>query len=257
MTLIDTHTHLYLPEFDNDRDQIVARAIEQGVTKMIMPNIDINSLGKMMKAAERFAGICIPMIGLHPTSVTNTYDDELKPIFDIARSQPFAAVGETGIDMYWDTTFIDQQKMSFRKHIDLALELDLPIVIHARDSFPVIFEILSDYQGSGLKGVFHAFTGTEEDLEKATGLGFMIGIGGIVTFKNSDLANIIAKTTIENILLETDSPYLAPAPYRGKRNESSYLTLINDRVASVFGITPDRSAAITTENAERVFNITT
>lgn len=254
MTLIDTHTHLFLPEFDNDRDQAVARALENGITKMLLPNIDSGSFKPMMDTAERFTGICIPMAGLHPTSVKDNYEDELAFLFDAARSQPFAAIGETGIDMYWDTTFLEQQKLSFRKHIEIALELNLPLVIHARDSFPVIFEILSDYSGSGLRGVFHAFTGTAADLKKATGIGFMIGIGGIVTFKNSGLADVIAETNIENLLLETDSPYLAPVPYRGKRNESSYLTEINRKVAAIYGLTPERSAAITTENAERLFN---
>ncbi|MFO7574078.1 MAG: TatD family hydrolase [Bacteroidales bacterium] len=254
MTLIDTHTHLYLTEFDDDRNQAVARALENGIAKMIMPNIDSGSFEPMMNTAERFAGICIPMIGLHPTSVSMKYEDELAFLFNAARTIPFAAIGETGIDMYWDTTFLEQQKISFRKHIEIALELNLPLVIHARDSFPVIFEILSDYSGSGLRGVFHAFTGTAGDLEKATGIGFMVGIGGIVTFKNSGLANVIARTNIENILLETDSPYLAPVPYRGKRNESSYLTEINRRVAAIYGITPEESAAITTENAGRLFN---
>ena len=254
MTLIDTHTHLYLAEFDHDRDQAVARALENGITKMIMPNIDTNSFEPMMNAAERFTGICVPMIGLHPSSVSEKYEEELVFLSDAARSRPFAAIGETGIDMYWDTTFIDQQKISFRKHIEIALELNLPLVIHARDSFPVIFDILSDYSGCGLRGVFHAFTGTAADLKKATGMGFMVGIGGIVTFKNSGLADVVAETNIENLLLETDSPYLAPVPYRGKRNESSYLTEINRKVAAIYGLTPERSAAITTENAERLFN---
>lgn len=255
MILIDTHTHLYLPEFDSDRDQVIARALGTGVTKMMLPNIDRNSYGNMMKTAERYTGICIPMIGLHPTSVKDKYEDELAFILDVARSKPFSAIGETGIDMYWDTSFIENQKISFRKHIETALELNLPVVIHARDSFPVIFQILSDYAGSNLRGVFHAFTGTAGDLEKAIDLGFMLGIGGIVTFKNSGLAEVIARTGIGNILLETDSPYLAPDPYRGKRNESSYLTEINSKVASIYGVTPEESAARTTENAERLFNI--
>jgi TatD DNase family protein len=254
MILIDTHTHLYLPEFDLDRDQAVARALENGVTKMLMPNIDSNSFKSMMEASERYTGICIPMAGLHPTSVNEKYEDELSFLFDTARSQTFAAIGETGIDMYWDTTFLEQQKISFRKHIEIALELNLPVVIHARNSFSVIFEILGDYKGSGLRGVFHAFTGTTDDLEQAMATGFMIGIGGIVTFKNSKLADVIACTGIENILLETDSPYLAPVPYRGKRNESSYLREINKKVAAIFNITPEESATITTGNANRLFN---
>lgn len=253
MRLIDTHTHLYLPEFDNDRDQAVARALANGVTKMLLPNIDRNSFPVMMKTAERFPGICIPMVGLHPTSVKENYEEELEFLSDMLRSGRFAAIGETGIDLYWDKSFIEEQKISFRKQIETAIELNLPIVIHARESFAEIFAILSDYTGSSLRGVFHAFTGTAEDLEKAIELGFLLGTGGIVTFRNSDLAEVIFRAGIDNILLETDSPYLAPVPFRGKRNESSYLIEINRKVASIFGISPEESAARTTTNAERLF----
>jgi TatD DNase family protein len=254
MNLTDTHSHLYLPEFDNDRDEVIARALSAGVTRMFMPNIDSKSFSAMMSVADRYPGICIPMIGLHPTSVGKNCQEEIDFVMDKSVEASFAAIGETGIDLYWDKTFIEEQKAAFRQQIELAISTSLPIIIHARESFGVIFNILKDYQGTGLKGVFHAFTGSAEDLRMAISLGFMIGIGGIVTFKNSGLAGILPLAGIENIVLETDSPYLAPAPNRGKRNESSYITLTNEKVASLFGISPPESATITTENASRVFD---
>jgi TatD DNase family protein len=255
MILTDTHTHLYLPGFDHDRDEAVARALAAGVEKMIMPNIDSSSFPSMMNLARLYPGVCIPMIGLHPTSVKKDYGRELDFIVSATGTTNFAAVGETGIDLYWDTSTLELQVESFRFHIELALRLNLPIVIHARESFDVIFGILDDYRRSGIRGVFHAFTGTLSDLEKVRSLGFMVGIGGIVTFRNSGLAGVITETPIDSVVLETDSPYLAPVPYRGKRNESAWLTEINNRIASIYGITPEEAAAITTENAMRLFNI--
>jgi TatD DNase family protein len=254
MNLTDTHSHIYLPEFDNDRDEVVARALAAGIAKMIMPNIDRKSFPEMMKAADRYPGICIPMIGLHPTSVGKEYQEELDFVIREAESKKYVAIGEVGIDLYWDKTHIEEQKKAFRQQVELAIRLDLPVVIHARESFEVIFSILTDYRQSGIRGVFHAFTGSADDLRMAISMGFMIGVGGIVTFKNSGLAGVLTGAGIENIVLETDSPYLAPAPHRGRRNESSYLTLINQKVASLFGLSPDEAARVTTENSGRIFD---
>lgn len=255
MNLIDTHTHLYLPEFDSDRDEVVARAIRDGVNTMLLPNIDKESYPKMMDAVNRYPGICLPMIGLHPTSVGDDYEPELEYLFEKAETTTFVAVGETGIDLYWEKKFIQNQIIAFKKHIDLALALKLPIVIHARESFDQIFEVLADYKGSGITGVFHAFTGGEKEVTNVLDMGFMLGIGGIVTFKNSTLPQAVASAGITNIILETDSPYLSPVPHRGQRNESSYLGFTNYKVGTIFGIGAEETAAITTANAQRLFKL--
>ena len=255
MNIIDTHTHLYLPEFDHDRDEVVARAVKEGVIAMLLPNIDSKSYHAMIETANRYKGICMPMAGLHPTSVKENYEEELSIITEIAKSGKFVAIGEIGIDLYWDKTFINEQVTAFRKQLDLALQLDLPVVIHARESFGPIFEVLNDYRATAIKGVFHAFTGGLRELQNALDMGFLIGIGGIVTFKNSNLPEVIASAGINNILLETDSPYLSPVPHRGQRNESSYLSFINYKVSAIFGITREESAAITTSNAMKLFKL--
>lgn len=253
--LIDTHTHIYLPEFDSDRDEAIARAVSSGVRILLMPNIDKDSISLMIAATERFPGVCLPMFGLHPTSVKDDYSIQLDDIFRISSNYVFKAVGEIGIDLYWDKTYISEQVIAFKNQVEYALEKDLPVVIHARESFREIFEALEDFKGTGLKGVFHAFTGTMSDAEKAVSMGFMLGIGGIVTFKNSGLDKIVSGIGIENIILETDSPYLAPVPYRGKRNESSYLCLINRKVAEISGLTPEEAAAVTYKNSVRLFGL--
>lgn len=253
--LIDTHTHIYLPEFDSDRDEIIARAVGSGVKILLMPNIDKDSVKPMLAVEKRYPGICMAMPGLHPTSVKNDFESQLEEIFRISPNYDFKAIGEIGIDLYWDKTFIEQQIIAFRKQVEYALEKDLPVVIHARESFRVIFEALEDFKGARLKGVFHAFTGTMSDAEKAVSMGFMLGIGGIVTFKNSGLDKIVSGIGIDNIILETDSPYLAPVPYRGKRNESSYICLINKKVAEISGLTPEETASITFRNSVRLFGL--
>lgn len=255
MQLIDTHTHIYLPEFDNDRDEAIERAFRAGVVKLLMPNIDASSINVMMAAADRYPGICHPMIGLHPTSVSGNYEEELEAIESAASSGKFIAVGEIGIDLYWDKTHLKEQITVFKRQVALAISSSLPVVIHSRDSFPEVFEALEEFKGSGLKGVFHAFTGTPDDAVKAIAMGFKLGIGGIVTFRNSSLPGIVKEAGPENIILETDSPYLAPVPYRGKRNESSYLCLVNDRVAEILGITREESASFTYENSVHLFGL--
>jgi len=255
MQLIDTHTHIYLPEFDADRDQAVERAVECGVVNLLMPNIDASSVDLMVSAENRYPGICYPMIGLHPTSVKQDYSSQLDLILGAAEKHKFNAVGEIGIDLYWDKTYIKEQVMAFKRQVGFAIEKSLPVVVHSRNSFPEVFGALEEFSGAGLKGVLHAFSGTLEDAEKGTMMGFMLGIGGIITFKNSGLDRIAAHVGPQNIVLETDSPYLAPVPYRGKRNESSYLCIINRKLAEVCGMSEEETAAITYSNSVDLFGI--
>ena len=255
MQLIDTHTHIYLPEFDADRDEAVKKAVESGVIKQLMPNIDIDSVNHMLAAESRYPGICYSMIGLHPTSVKEDYVSQLDRLEDLTAGHKFYAIGEIGIDLYWDKSTLKEQIHAFRRQLSFALKNDLPVVIHSRNSFSEVFKTLEEFRGSGLKGVFHAFTGSVQDAEKATGLGFKLGIGGIVTFKNSGLDKVVRHWGSENIILETDSPYLAPVPYRGKRNESSYLCIINNKVAEILGLNNEETAAVTYNNSVMLFGL--
>jgi TatD DNase family protein len=255
MQLIDTHTHLYLPEFDADRDEMVNRSVASGVVKLLMPNIDIHSVDPMLAATERYKDICYPMIGLHPTSVKEDYRDQLDKLEKLASGHNFIAVGETGIDLYWDKTFMAQQIESFRRQVEFAIRSGLPVVIHSRNSIREVFDVLNEFRGERLKGVFHAFSGDLKDAEKAAGLGFKIGIGGPLTFKNSQLGNIIKELGPDHVILETDSPYLAPVPFRGKRNESSYICIINRKLAEVLELTEEEAAAVTFKNSCLLFNI--
>jgi TatD DNase family protein len=255
MQFIDTHTHLYLPEFDTDRDEAVNRAIGSGISKMLLPNIDIWSVDQMLSAVIRYPGICYPMIGLHPTSVKDDYVSQLDKLENLITKHRFIAIGEIGIDLYWDKTFLKEQLIAFRRQITFSLENGLPVVIHSRDSFPQVFSVLDEFEGKGLKGVFHAFTGDHKDAEKAIRHGFKLGIGGIVTFKNSGLDKIVEETGPENIILETDSPYLAPVPHRGKRNESSYICIINRKLAEIFGMSEEETASLIYLNSTRLFKL--
>jgi TatD DNase family protein len=255
MKFIDTHTHIYLPEFDNDREEVVKRAVKSGIEKLLLPNIDIYSVSPMLSVESGFPGICLPMAGLHPTSVKADHKDQLEILENLWTEYNFIAVGEIGIDLYWDKTFLKEQIYSMRRQIAFALNKKVPVVIHARDSFPEVFAVLDEFTGSGLKGVLHAFTGTEADAERAIRMGFLLGIGGIVTFKNSGLDKIVKSIGPGNLILETDSPYLAPVPHRGKRNESSYIPLINTKLAEIFGLDEEEVAAITYDNSIRLFNL--
>jgi TatD DNase family protein len=255
MQLIDTHTHLYLPEFDTDRDEVVSRAVCSDIVKMLLPNIDLQSVDKMLSAVNRYPGICYPMTGLHPTSVKSDYQSQLNELEKLFDKQKFIAVGEIGIDLYWDKTLLKEQIISFRRQISFAYDNSLPVVIHSREAFAEVFSVLDEFKGKKLKGVFHAFTGSLEDAKKAIKLGFKLGIGGIVTFKNSGLDLVVRETGPESLILETDSPYLAPMPYRGKRNESAYLTIINRKLADIFGIKEEEMASITYSNSVSLFNL--
>ena len=256
MFFTDTHTHLYLNAFDDDRANVVKKAVEQDVKYMLLPNIDSSSIDPMFELCKAFPENCFPMMGLHPTSVKENYKEELEIISGWFEKQNFIAVGEIGIDLYWDQSFQKQQEEAFRFQIDLALKNEIPIVIHSRDSFDEIFNVLEDYRGSGLKGVFHCFTGSLEQANKAIDLGFYLGIGGVLTFKNSGLDKVIAEIDLKHILLETDSPFLAPTPFRGKRNESAYINLVANRLSQIKNIDREEIAKITTQNAIDLFKFT-
>lgn len=255
MKLIDSHTHLYLPEFDPDRDETVKRSLENQVIRLLMPNIDVTSIEPMLSTAEKFAGICYPMIGLHPTSVKEDWLLQLETIEKASSEKNFIAIGEIGIDLYWDKTFIAEQLIVFRRQIELALKMNLPVVIHSRDSMSEVFSVIEEFSGSHPKGVLHAFSGTLADAQRAMKLGFKLGIGGVVTFKNSGLGQIVKEIGLKHIILETDSPYLTPSPHRGKRNESSYIRLINKKIAEICNTSEEYTASVTFNNTIELFNI--
>ncbi|HKK40963.1 MAG TPA: TatD family hydrolase [Bacteroidales bacterium] len=254
MQLIDTHTHLYLPEFDTDRDETVKRAVGNGIIKMLMPNIDVDSVDRMLSVRDRYLDICYPMMGLHPTSVKDDYREQLDRLEQLHYEHEFIAVGEIGIDLYWDKTYVNEQVTAFRRQVAYAVDNELPVVVHSRESFREVFAVLDEFRGRGLKGVLHAFTGGAEELEKAKELGLMLGIGGIVTFKNSGLDKVLKEADPDSIILETDSPYLAPVPFRGKRNESSYVPLINKKIADIFGMSEEKTADLTYYNSSVLFS---
>ena len=255
MQIIDTHNHIYLPEFDTDRDEVIRRSLDAGVVNVLMPNIDSSSVAPMLAAEERYPGVCLPMMGLHPTSVKADYRDELELVVTALREHKYYGIGETGIDLYWDKTFVKQQVASFSRHLELAEEYSLPVVIHARESLDLIISEIESFGAGRVTGVFHAFPGSAADARKVVSLGFMIGIGGVVTFRNGRQHEAAIEAGINNIVLETDAPYLAPVPHRGKRNESSYLILVIDKLSEVLAITPAEVAARTTANARRLFGI--
>ena len=251
--LIDTHAHLYLPEFDNDRDLVVETAVHQNVQKIILPNIDSASIGPMIDLADRFPGICFPAIGLHPTSVKENYREELERVRQELKSHAFVAIGETGIDLYWDRTHFKEQCIAFREQLDLSLQYSLPVIIHARESFAEILEILADYKDKGLTGVFHAFSGSYTIARNIISHGFKLGIGGALTYKKSTLPEVIRTIGIDHLVLETDSPYLTPVPFRGKRNESSYLHYVAETLSSITHLPLLDVARTTTTNALHLF----
>ena len=255
--MIDTHSHMYSEQFDADRAESLERAREKGIKYILLPNIDIDSIDAMHELSQRDKG-CIPMMGLHPCSVDLHYSTQLKRIgFELFQgNQKYIAVGEIGIDLYWDRTFIEQQKAAFRIQINWAKELGLPIVIHARDSMSEILEILDEENSRDLRGVFHCFSGTLEDAQRIMAYGgFRFGIGGVVTFKNATLPEVLKNIPLKHILLETDAPYLAPMPYRGKRNESAYLSYIADKLSDIYECPVAQVKSVTTKNAEELFQL--
>ncbi len=255
MNYIDTHTHLYLPEFDEDREDVIERARDQKVTQMILPNIDSGSIKPMKALVDQYPGICYPLIGLHPTSVDTGYHNELHQVVKELEKGSYFGIGEIGIDLYWDKTFFKEQVESFEFQLRLAREAKIPAIIHARNSFDEIFEVMDKIPTDGLSGIFHAFTGSLEQAMKIIDMGFKLGIGGIVTFKNSGLDKVLQDIDLNHIVLETDSPYLAPVPKRGKRNESAFIPLIAEKIAGLFQVTTNQVADVTTQNAIEIFNL--
>lgn len=251
----DSHTHLYLDAFKADRSQMIQRALDAGVEMMLLPNIDSTSMEALFSLAEQYPAHCLPMMGLHPTSVKENYPEELALAEKALQREGIIAIGETGMDLYWDTGYLKEQEEAFSIQIGWALELDLPLVIHARDSFQEIFQVLDRSGGPELRGVFHSFTGGMEELERALSYDFMIGINGIVTFKNSGLAEIVREIPADRLLLESDAPFLAPVPYRGRRNESSYLVETASKVAEIHNLSMEELARITSANAEQLFRL--
>lgn len=253
MILTDTHTHLYLDHFDNDRKSVIQSAIDKGVQYMLIPNIDSNSISGMLSVCDEYPENCFPMMGLHPTDVKDDYRKELEIVEQWLEKRKFIAIGEIGIDLYWDKTFVKEQDICLRDQIALAKKHQLPIVLHSRESMKEIFDVLNDVHSSELQGVFHCFSGTAKDANKAIEMGYYLGIGGVVTFKNSNLKEILREIDLKHILLETDAPFLTPAPYRGKRNESAYVYYIAEKIAEIKGISIEEVADITTENAKKLF----
>jgi len=255
MELIDTHSHIYLESFNDDRNQVISTAVEKGIRTILLPNIDTSSIALVNALAMDYPGICLPMMGLHPTSVKENYREEFEIIRNEMMSGTYIAVGEIGIDLYWDKTMHLQQSRVFEQELDLALALHLPVVIHARESFNEIFEILQKYEGTGLRGVFHAFSGTPEQALHAVEIGFFLGIGGMVTYKNSGLDKVVQAADLQHMVLETDSPFLTPVPFRGKRNEPAFLPFVAETLARLKSLDIGEIARKTTENACTLFGL--
>lgn len=252
--MIDTHSHIYSEEFDQDRGEMIRRAKNAGVTKIILPNIDSESLPNMLQLEQAYPDFCFAAIGLHPTSVKEDFEQELKIVRRELERQKYIAIGETGIDLYWDKTFYQEQIKSLQTQVEWALEFDLPVIIHVRNSHNETIEALQPYKGKGLKGIFHCFTGSKKEAEEIFELGnFLLGIGGVVTFKNAGLAENLKDIPLEKLVLETDSPYLAPVPYRGKRNEPSYLSFVCEKLAEIYNLTSSEIIQVTTQNTESLF----
>lgn len=256
MKFIDTHAHLYLPEFDEDRNEMIARALEKKVSHFILPNIDSESIHQIQNMVSDFPEHCLAAMGLHPTSVKENYEEELAVCYQELKTGNYIAVGEMGIDLYWDKTFYEQQKTAFKEQVKWALELDKPIIIHTRDSFQETFELMDEVWVPELNGVFHCFSGTASDAQKIIhDYKFKLGIGGVYTFKNSGLREELKDVDVAHFLLETDAPFLAPVPYRGKRNESAYVPLVAERIAEEKNISQTEIAEITTQNAVELFKL--
>lgn len=256
MRIIDTHSHIYQEDFDNDIDEVIGRAKMAGVEKILMPNIDVESLSQMHALADKYPGYCIPMMGLHPTSVGENWEEELNTIKQQFEARTYIAVGEIGLDLYWDKTYMKEQETVFEEQLRWSIEYDLPVVIHSRDAIPECIACVKNIGADKLRGVFHSFGGSEEELSSILALGnFLIGINGVVTFKNSTLSTVLKNTDLSKIIIETDAPYLAPVPYRGKRNEPSYTSKVVAKLSEIYEVPEDRVGEITTTNAEKLFRL--
>ena len=255
MNIIDTHTHLYLKQFNEDIDIVINRSKEIGVNKFIFPAINSSHFDSMHSLKTKYPEEIYLMSGLHPTDVKEDFKAELDFVVNSLKKYDYVAIGEIGIDLYWDKNYLTQQQEAFKFQIRLAIKHDLPIVIHCREAFNEIFEILDKENCDKFRGVFHCFTGTFEEAKRAINLGFTLGIGGVVTFKNGGIDKFLHKIDLKNIVLETDSPYLAPAPFRGKRNESSYIIYVLEKLSEIYRTPNEKVAEITSKNAEKVFRL--
>lgn len=256
MRIIDTHSHIYSKEFNEDREEVVSRAKKAGVEAILLPNINSSSIQPLNELSAQHPNYCIPMMGLHPTSVKEDWEEQLSCIKQQFSDRKYIAVGEIGIDLYWDTTFKQQQEDVFIQQLQWSIEYNLPVAIHAREANKECVECIQQVGKDKLRGVFHSFSGTEDELKSILDLGnFMLGINGVVTFKNSNLSTVLKHADISQIIIETDAPYLSPVPYRGKRNEPSYTTNIVNKLSEIYNISPSEIGEITSNNAERLFKI--
>jgi len=253
---IDTHTHIYLKDFEEDRKEVITECVDLSVSKLFLPNIDSSTIEDLINVCDTYPEICHPMIGLHPCSVKKNFQEELINIYPYINSVQPIAIGEIGIDLYWDKTTLKEQIKAFEKQINWAKEFSLPIVIHARDSYREIFDVLDEMNDENLYGIFHCFSSDLKDANHILSYGgFKLGIGGVVTFKNAGLDKTLENISLDNLVLETDSPYLTPAPFRGKRNKSSYIPLIAKKLSEIYNIDITEIAKITTKNAKEIFNL--
>ena len=255
MIITDTHTHLYSEAFDEDRDQMMQRALDAGVTRFFVPAIDSTYTEGMLALEKDYPNNVFLMTGLHPTHVKDNYKEELDHVLYMLDKHKFYAIGEIGIDLYWDKSTLSIQQDAFRQQIQLAKQHELPIVIHCRDAFDEVFEILEEEKGDNLYGIFHCFTGSLEQAKQAISYNMKLGIGGVATFKNGKIDQFLNQIDLNHIVLETDAPYLAPTPYRGKRNESSYITKVLEKLSDIYQVSEEKIAEITTENSKDVFGI--
>jgi TatD DNase family protein len=253
MNLIDTHCHLYLPDFASDLSEVIRKSEMEGVVQFYLPAIDFNTSGSLLNLEQQFPGKCFAMTGLHPCSVKADYKTELKWVQDSLEKRSFVGIGETGLDFYWDRSFDKEQYIAFHQQIEWALHYEIPVIIHARESLDQTIQIIKEHQKGSLTGIFHCFSGTPEAAAQIIELGFYLGIGGVITYKNAGLAETLKQVELKYIVLETDAPYLTPVPFRGKRNESSYLKYILDKLALVKEVSKEEIASVTTENARKIF----
>lgn len=251
--LIDTHCHLYVKDFDSDIDEVMDRARQQGVQKFYLPNIDSDSIDVMLQLEAKYPGECIAMMGLHPCSVNNQYQQQLATVEEWLKKRSFAAVGEIGLDFYWDKTFKTQQHEAFHQQIEWAKQYNIPIVIHTREAMQASIDVVQQHAGPELSGIFHCFSGTVKEAEQIIAMGFYLGIGGVITYKKAGIREAIIEIDLKHLVLETDAPYLTPVPHRGKRNESSYLKHVVETLAELKNISVEEIAAVTTANAEKIF----
>lgn len=255
MILTDTHTHLYSKEFDKDREEVLEKALKENISRFFIPAIDASHTSAMYELEKTYPNNIFLMMGLHPTSVKENFEEELQHVENEFKKRDFYAVGETGLDLYWDKSFLKQQQQAFKFQIQLAKRNKLPVVIHCRDAFDEVFEVLESEKDNDLFGIFHCFTGNLEQAKLALSYNMKLGIGGVVTFKNGGIDKFLKEIPLQDIVLETDSPYLAPAPYRGKRNESSYLKFIAEKIADIYNIDLHEVASITTQNSKEIFKV--